>query len=151
MSSAYPTHTQTLPPIPPSDKEDALILAPFTTGPFRYVHTCDTFLAGTNHPFPSPQYLFVLSLNLSTMVSRNLRNMTRAGLEKPLEKVVLHSFLADFLWHRKVLYRIPQRKICNTDVWPGRRWYCTSSEQTSKYHDGLADRTTSFLLLAFFV
>ena len=66
-----------------------------------------------------------------------------AGLEKPLEKVVLHSFPVVCLCLRKVLYRIPQRTICsdNIDVWPGTRWYCTSSEQTSKHHDELADQS----------
>ena len=66
-----------------------------------------------------------------------------AGLEKPLEKVVLYSFPVVCLCLGKVLYRIPQRTICsdNTDVWPGTRWCCTSSEQTSKYHDVLADQS----------
>ena len=61
--------------------------------------------------------------------------MTEAGLEKPLEKLVLHSFLEVHLWRGKILYRIPRRRICsdNNDVWPGTRWYCTSSEQTSNY------------------
>ena len=47
-------HTQTLPSHPTLRQGRCSILDPYTTGPFRYVHTCDTFLAGTNHPFPSP-------------------------------------------------------------------------------------------------
>ena len=75
-------HTQTLPSHPNLRQGRCSILAPCTIGPFCYVHTCDTFLAGTNHPFPSPlegggvtvchftrQYFFVPSLNLSEMVS----------------------------------------------------------------------------------
>ena len=50
--------------------------------------------------------------------------MTGAVLEKPLEKLVLHSFLDVYLWRGKVIYRIPQRRICsdNNDIWPGTEW-----------------------------
>ena len=36
--------------------------------------------------------------------------MTGAGLEKPLEKLMLHSFLVVRLWRGKVLYRIRRRE-----------------------------------------
>ena len=48
-------HTQTSPSHPTLRQGRCSILALCTTGPFRYLHTCDTFLAGTNPPFPSPQ------------------------------------------------------------------------------------------------
>ena len=79
-----PKHTQTSPSHSTLRQGRCSILALCTTGPFCYVNTCDTFLVGTNHPFPSPQegvtvchftrqYLFVPSLDLSAMVSLTCR------------------------------------------------------------------------------
>ena len=82
-------HTQTLPSHPTIRQGRCSALAPCTTRPFHYVHTCDTFLAGSEVQItPSPllwmgggvtvchftrQYLFVPSLNLSAMVSLTCR------------------------------------------------------------------------------
>ena len=53
VSSAHPTHTNLAFPSHPQTRK-MRYSSSMHTDPFRYVHTCDTFLAGTNHPFPSP-------------------------------------------------------------------------------------------------
>ena len=74
VSSAYPTHTNLAFPSHPQARK-MLYSSSMHHRPVSLLHTCDTFLAGTNHPFPYPvchctrQYLFVPSLNLSAMVS----------------------------------------------------------------------------------